>query len=429
MDEDGIEIPITFDYGAAVTQLRRELSSLTANVSVSAGGGNVGVGGVPTTRGGGSGRASRSAGPPPITGPMSRLERAQAALSRAQTPQQIADARYNLSRAQRAVDGMHGGGGGGLAGLPMLTRLVRGGAGGGAVTAAVAGVVALNAAAQKAARSLNDFRDSQTTGGGTASETARMQGMGVSPGLARSFSDRISSDPTAAAFAAQGGVYDFGIFDDTNKAAKLLKWADALRRMSEAEATRAARATGTEELLKFRDVSDKTMQQLKEDAEIRARLFTPAMTRSAREYEMQTQRLATAFDTLSTRASAPVITGLTTVFEAVTGFLNQVSGFSWAGLRQNMSGQGARVGGGWLAPPIISGSARAGADRQASATERNTQAIIQLNASLRAGVHGAGAGSDMARGALPGAWRGRAGWAFGNSYADIANTLGAFGTV
>lgn len=296
-------------------------------------------------------------------------------------------------------------GGGGMSGGGVIALVAE-------VGQAVSGVIGLGLAAKNAADAINAFRSEMFQSGGTAGETASLRGIntiagGNSAALARQFSQNISSNPTAASFAAQGGVTDFGIFDNTDKAKNLLKWAEALRTMSEAEAIRSARATGTEELLRMRDVSEQTMQNLKKDAYIQAQIYSPDQVQAAADFGANWNRLMDSIKNFAVTAGQPFLRMVNSLVEGIADFFNIAS----LGLKHLWE---------YLASiPIIGKAFGSPGDIHSRHQEANTEALKALNATMKEGFFG---GGERFRSAIPGNW---SGYNAGNWSGEAAK-MGAF---
>lgn len=297
-------------------------------------------------------------------------------------------------------------GAGGL--MPLVNKLM---AISPAAVAATTGLSLVGKIAGDAAESLRAFRDSQITTGGTGTQTALLAALGIDPKLARSFGQRIATDPMAGGFAARAGIYNPGgeIFGDTNTATNLLKWVEALRKMSDIDARRAARITGSEDLLKYRYLSQDTMNQLGRDAAQTSRIRGPEQVRAAAEFEVQMGRLGTAFDDLKVQLAdgfIPIVTGAVKVIADAVRWFNEVFGGNGVGAGKTDI-FGNRYG---------SGNAK---NPQIQALDANTASLRELAGILKDGIYG---GGERARGAIPAGWTGQ--WY--DKWSKNAIGLGAF---
>lgn len=366
----------------------------------------------------GSGKALKE-----VFGPAQKLTQALKQLTDAQrngNVMQVFDAQYRAAKAQQAYKNAQkflnppappslaqklmsavmssrvGFGAGGVQLMPLVNRILP--LLGTQVVAATTVIGGLAAAAKAAADGLTSFRDAMLTSGGTRAETAQLGTLGGAIGLsdqqmarmAHSFSDSISQGGTAAGFAGRAGIYDIGIFGDTDKAKNLLKWAAALRQMSDAEATRAARATGTEDLLKFRDLSDSTFRQLYKDAIERAQEFSPERVREAAQFNAQMGRLQIAFSDLMVSLS-PLIRLFAYLTEFVTFVVRSIESlFDFTDIIDTLNGD----------PGGKKRKAREAAqEKRESALDKNTAALKEAAAAMKAGIYG---GGERARATMPG---------------------------
>lgn len=292
------------------------------------------------------------------------------------------------------------------------------------LSVATLAIGAMASAAASAAASIAAFRDSQITTGGTGAQTAMLRSMGIDPGLARSFGQRIASDPMAAGFAARAGVYNPGgeTFGDTNTATNLLKMAESLRRMSERDALRTARITGTEDLLKFRGASEGTMNQLRQDAGQTDKIMNPDQVKIATEYQLQMVRLNSAFSDLATSLGQYVIpiisAGAEFLADSVRGLNMMLNSPIVKWFIENLTPVG-QIGKGAKAFSDANKPRGLGKDAQVSALDANTASLRELAGILKDGIYG---GGERARGAVPAGWKAQ----YYNEWSRNAVGLGAF---
>lgn len=283
---------------------------------------------------------------------------------------------------------------------------------------AATAISALGVAAIKAANDLNAFRSAMFAGGGTTQETGVLGGFGRAvgmsagdmAGIARQFAERITSDPMAMGLAARSGIRDLpGYFGKTDKVQNLIKWIDALAKMSDSEAIRAARVTGTEGLLPLRDLSPQMRQNILNDSKIRAESFTTGSFRDARDLAAAMGRLTDAFGNFVVGFAQPIIKVLTWFANKASDILNWFSGDPSKG------GKGL-----FDTPQEQAAKERARKQEQhAKALDANTQAIEANTYAMKEGRFG---GGERAAGAFPAKWTGfnAQGWA------GQAAALGAF---
>lgn len=309
------------------------------------------------------------------------------------------------------------------------------------VTAVIAGVTAAAGSLAVFTKQAVDagivLRDLAFTGGGNRSETAQLSTIGNALGLdmgalAREFADQISHNGLAAGFAARSGIHDYGIFDTTDKAQKLLKWINALGNMGDVERRRAARATGTEALLPLATLSDQTKQNLAEDAQRKEHIFTPEFLREATEASIAFARLQDAFTNLVVTAIKPMLPEIVTYFNEFAAGLQEFARVAeehedvFKGLAEMLHGfltlddkkvhEGIQdIADGIIGKKVTKG----GIDAHANAMNRHTDALNDNTYAMRNGVFG---GGERARGAVPSKWLGMN----SDRYIGEARRLGAF---
>jgi hypothetical protein len=295
--------------------------------------------------------------------------------------------------------------------LPLLGKFA------GPIGIAAAALTTLAQITNQASENLREFRNAMLTGGGSATETALSRALGDSNGeLAREFARTISSGGIAASYAARAGISDPGgeLFGDVNKTKNLLKWAEALRKMSQVDAIRAARATGTEELLKTRDISKRAFEQLKQTAILQAQVNSPDKVRAAANFNAQLDRAKMNFESVTNIIGSHFM-------KAATPILQLVNGIAEAGIKIANSPLG-KVLMNILNP--LAGALGAVNDamnppEKENATKQNTEALRELAQVLRNGVYG---GGERARSAIPRQWSGYN----SDAWAREAMNLGAF---
>lgn len=296
--------------------------------------------------------------------------------------------------------------------IPVFTKMNP------AAVAVVTALGLLGRAANEAAGQIGRLRDAQITGGGTARDTGRLKSFGGAIGLseeemadeARQFQEKTASDGAAASYASNAGIHSIpGPYGKLNAAEDLIKWIEHLRKLPENEAKRAARATGTERFMKFRDISEGTWQGLKRDGEGWARSLTPENTRGAADHEANASRLKGNAE----RAGSSIGRWIMGFFDPVLGWLADSAGRA----ADTLEGYGA----GMFDPKQAKAKPTPGvnSDPKLDAMRQNTEAIQGLSRALK---EGAWLGGKQVSGAVPGAWTlGTAG-----VWGSMAPSLGAF---
>lgn len=298
----------------------------------------------------------------------------------------------------------------------------------------------------KAAAELgNEFSRMKFAGGGTGQQTAQLAGMGSVFGIdlnsrARMLADTLSHSDVGAAFGARSGIYDYGAFDTSPKAPKLLKMIEALRKMPEADAMQAAYAIKQPDLLQYRNLSDKTMGSFKKDAVIQASVFSPDFMKNSAEFSAALSRMQTSFSTFLSAGIRPFLPAMTVLFDNITELMQKMT--SWILDHQNQFQGAAMILKGMFegAFGVVEGDRmkqmaaitdlmqgyklmRTPSDSQTAAMEALTAAINANTEVIKNGVYG---GGERARGAVPGkmfgGWKGQNAEIWGHKVA----TLGAF---
>ena len=271
-------------------------------------------------------------------GPAQRLLKAQQDLIRANqsgSPMMIMDAKYNLGRAQaRFNKAFNPQPPDFMTSLRTFIRSTRFGAGGvspligrgmdlltsgtgmspkvaGALSVAAVGagvaITALTKAAKFAADGLMDFSNLRYSTGSTYGQASQLKGIGMALGLDMGGLSRTlaTADYTAQSRLGisnpMGGTY----YGNLNEGADLLRAIEALRKMSEPDAIRSARAAGLEGVLPLRDLNEGEWQQLKKSMED----MKPSAqdTSAAMKYNVEMAKMTTELQKLAT-STLPLVT-------------------------------------------------------------------------------------------------------------------------
>lgn len=269
----------------------------------------------------------------------------------------------------------------------------------------------LTNAAMEAAQAIREFRGAQLTSGATAAEQGQLGGVGGVAGLsgqqmadmARSFSRAISTGGVAAGYASRAGIYDPGgeIFGDVNKATNLLKWADALTKMSDAEAKRAARVTGTEPLLFWRDINGGLRETIKLETARSGLLKKQGQIPSA-QLQAHAFRINNAIEDIKQsfgNVFLPIIAAGAEKIANIAQWLADAFSANWI---LKLLG---------IDPRKLENKNRS--------LDANTEAIKEMAQLLKNGIYG---GGERARGAIPSQWLGSG----PQNWARQAANLGAF---
>ena len=311
---------------------------------------------------------------------------------------------------------------------PISSRLTPAPGGGAmlaAAGAAVLGIKMLADASAEGARRIKEYADAaarpsqeiaaiRETSGGSLAESAALRSMGIDGGRARALTERIASDPFAKAAAGRLGVQALpGPYGTLDTARTTI---DTIRRLraipDDAQAQRAARVMGAEDLLRFRRVSEQTFQNLRRDAELTARVNDPAQIARGAEYETSLSRLSQAFENAKVAASGPLLETMADLFNGIADTLNGITSFvegnrdkiaAVTGFFESMALVGASTaGGGGLASLYAAMRARGESSRareesrreaspQVDALNANTEALNRLTRNIGGGVRSRGA--------------------------------------
>jgi hypothetical protein len=296
-------------------------------------------------------------------GPFSRLAGLQAQMSRATAAGDVTaqkDLSYLLARTQKQIDAAKpksfgsrlasvvstsrlnfGGGGGGISPLAgKLAGLVaEGGEGGpvalgvtalaGAAVAAAGGLVALSQKAAEAANEFSRMRFATGSGAGTAAALSVLGGAGGfdAASLASSFNSRISSDPTAMAFAARFGIRNIGgAYGNQDWGKQLLTAVQGLRNISDfTERVRTARALGLEGALPLTQLSNRQFGRLGQDAGLKASIMTPKFQQDAADFASSIARITDAVGNFVAALGKPVLHDLSDFFNGVADTINYLA--------------------------------------------------------------------------------------------------------
>lgn len=326
-----------------------------------------------------------------------------------------------------------------------------------AVMAAVAAVVELTKAAIDATIALQNIG---IISGGTNSEAAKLSSVGRAAGvddmgaLARQFAAGISSDSLKAAFGNRAGIHAFGPQDPNMDAAgKLLAATKYILYASEQDAKMFARIEGLDELLKLRNLSEATKQNITQnDPQFQAMAMNPATETSFQEFNVAIGRAGEALLELWTVYIAPIMpvatsllnlfTSIVQIFTVLTQVFYNVTGIT-GGLKlladginlvAEMLGGFAMVLKGaseYITNPLLGSiDIASGMQRMIDAFKSNEdrakdhkKAIEDNTAALQYNTHnGFYGGGDRARGAVPSKWIG----VNAGTYVGGAAKLGAF---
>lgn len=271
----------------------------------------------------------------------------------------------------------------------------------GLAAAAALAVVGVSKLAIESSRTAREFQAMRFGTGGTTGENAQLRGIGGALGmsggdmtaLAQSFQNRITSDPTAMAYASRMGVRNLGgPMGNQDYAGQLLRAINGLRRFQGQDRLRAARATGLESALPYTELSQGTMDRLGSTSAISARAFDPQQQRNAAEFQAAQSRAAQSSENFKAALGRNVLPKLTVmlhwfsdVLDGATNFLLAITGGS-GGFNRAMGQTPAGTGSG--------GGALANAHQaQISATVANTEALLALGKMI--------GGGERARAAMP----------------------------
>lgn len=345
----------------------------------------------------------------------------------------------------------------GLSG-PMLSLLTNPAlAAGAAIGIAVGAIIELTKAANEAVTALQNIG---IISGGTNSEAAKLSSVGRAAGvddmgaLARQFAAGISSDSLKAAFGNRAGIHAFGPQDPNMDAAgKLLAATKYIMYASAQDAKMFAHIEGLDELLKLRNLSEATKQNITQnDPQFQAMAMNPATETSFQEFNVALGRAGEALLELWTVYIAPIMpvatsllnlfTSIVQIFTVLTQVFYNVTGIT-GGLKlladginlvAEMLGGFAMVLKGaseYITNPLLGSlDIASGMQRMIDAFKSNEdrakdhkKAIEDNTAALQYNTHnGFYGGGDRARGGVPSKWIG----VNAGTYVGGAAKLGAF---
>jgi hypothetical protein len=196
--------------------------------------------------------------------------------------------------------------------LPMVSRS---GPIGLLATASYAAAKGAFELAQSAAKATSAYTSAQASIGGSVSDVARVQMVGDA-GAARSFAERISSDPTAMATAAQIGVRQTKIpYGDTDFTKGYLQAIERTSQIADAsQRRRLALILGIEqEVATWSLLSEATHKRMKDAARITGMVNDPAAQKQAAEMKASQDALAQAKENLAS-ATGQLFQGPATEF-------------------------------------------------------------------------------------------------------------------
>lgn len=261
---------------------------------------------------------------------------------------------------------------------------------------------------------------SRDIAGGTIGESALLAAFGLTAQDARSFKERITTDPIAMSAAAGVGVSGVpGPYGTQDTAGLLLKAIDGLARISDpTERMRQARLLGVEDRLWMTRLSQQTRAQLGRDAALSGRINDAGAQAGGAEYQASRSRFDQSMENLSAALAPALLDPITDFFNGTADAINAAAEFAKTAqpllkmlteealLMANILGT---VLSGGIAGPILGlmNMARGAGDRksdpvisaQVEATMANTEAINRLNRVI-------GGGARTGR-AIPSELRGR----------------------
>lgn len=180
--------------------------------------------------------------------------------------------------------------------------------------------------ADSAARATESFANQRFISGGTTAEQAQLRAFGVSGTTARGVYDRISSDPTAAMFAARFGVTNsggpLGRLDSAQGTLRIIEGLRGQSRESQQRTLQAIPELQTEEVMRLLRVSRETFERIKKDGEVSSRIFTEQQERVASEYNASKSRAQQAFENLTTSIGQDIEPFFTTLFNKIADGIN-----------------------------------------------------------------------------------------------------------
>lgn len=260
----------------------------------------------------------------------------------------------------------------------------------------VAAITALVSVATAAAEAIRHFRNDQLVSGATAGEAGRLRAFGDTIGvdnmgqMARQLADSLSHNDMAAAAGNRIGIHDIGnpYATDLDKAKNLEKVIDYITAAttSDAQARRFAIQTGTEELLRLRDVSRPLVDALKIQGTASGYINDNTAANDAADFWGSVSLLKSAFGDFISAVGQYILPGLTVIITAIAAVIEGLAAILKA-LWNFFTLK-------WLF---------GGNDEERKSRDRHTDAMEEHARVLKAGIYG---GGERARGAVPGAFSG-----------------------
>lgn len=215
-------------------------------------------------------------------------------------------------------------------GSKLLPMVAKAGPIGMLASVAVATAKGLLDLSESAAQATNAYTEAQASLGGSVSDVARVQMVG-SAGSARSFAERISSDPMAMSAAAQVGVHQMKApYGDTDFTKGYLQAIERVSKIADAsQRRRLALMLGIEqEVARWSLMSEGTRARLKETAAMAARVTSEADQRNAADLKAgldslteAKKNLSTALGNLFTETEASLVDELAGMVNAITALI------------------------------------------------------------------------------------------------------------
>jgi len=206
-----------------------------------------------------------------------------------------------------------------LAGLaPLAAKLLPMGV---AFTVAKDAVMGFYQAAQQSAEITNRLTSAQATAGGSTADVARLALMGGSAGAARSFQERVTTDPMAMSAAARVGVRNQrGQYGSLNWSEQYLRAIENTAAVGDAQMRQKLALTlGIEqEVARYTQLSAETRKRLKAQAEATGAINDPRTQAQGAEFESAQQQMSQSWENVKTAFGS-------LFSDDVTGVLNELA--------------------------------------------------------------------------------------------------------
>lgn len=190
-----------------------------------------------------------------------------------------------------------------------------------AFTVAKSAIEGFTESARQSAEITNRITSAQATSGGTTADVARLGLMGGSAGAARSFQERVTTDPQAMTAAARVGIRNLkGQYGNLNWTEQYLKAIENTAAIADDRLRqRLALTLGIEqEVARYSLLSSETRRRLMAQASVTGAINDPRTQAQGAEFDAAQQQMTQSWENVKTAFGS--------IFsDDVTGFLNELA--------------------------------------------------------------------------------------------------------